>query len=134
LSNVTLQGKNALCCQNDANKALLCEHLRRNYDDFTVNIGRVELDKLIKHKNIINYIKAQRQSWFGHVQRMPDTRTDKKIFNWKPLTKRSQGRTKYRWEDNIKQDSCQMKIKNWIACVQDRGKWKEVVEKAKTFN
>ena len=27
-----------------------------------------------------------------------------------------------------------MKIQNWIACVQDRGKWKEVVEKAKTFN
>ena len=27
-----------------------------------------------------------------------------------------------------------MKIKNWIACVQDRGKRKEVVEKAKTFN
>jgi hypothetical protein len=27
-----------------------------------------------------------------------------------------------------------MKIKNWITCVQDRGKWKEVVEKAKTFN
>jgi hypothetical protein len=45
-----------------------------------------ELDKLIKHKNIINYIKAQRLSWFGHVQRMPDTRTIKKIFNWKPLT------------------------------------------------
>jgi hypothetical protein len=50
-----------------------------------------ELDKLIKHKNIINYIKAQRLSWFGHVQRMPDTRTVKKIFNWKPLTKRPQG-------------------------------------------
>ena len=61
-----------------------------------------ELDKLIKHKNIINYIKAQRLSWFGHVQRFPDTRTVKKIFNWKPLTKRSQGRPKYRWEDNIK--------------------------------
>ena len=26
-----------------------------------------------------------------------------------------------------------MKITNWIACVQDRGKWKKVVEKAKTF-
>jgi hypothetical protein len=46
-----------------------------------------ELDRLIKPKNIINYIKAQRLSWFGHVQRMPDTRTVKKIFNWKPLTK-----------------------------------------------
>jgi len=27
------------------------------------------LDKLIKHKNIVNYIKAQRLSWFGHVVR-----------------------------------------------------------------
>jgi len=123
-----------------------------------------ELDKLLKHKNIINYITAQRLSWFGHVQRMPDTRTVEKIFNplnaklnpichllallgahhmlhvssirvnWKPLTKRSQGRPKYRWEDNIKQDICQLKIQYWIACVQDQGKWKEVVEKAKTFN
>jgi len=65
---------------------------------------------------------------------MPNTRTVKKIFNWKPLTKRSQGRPKYRWEDNIKQDIWQLKIQNWIACVQDRGKWKEVVEKTKTFN
>ena len=40
-----------------------------------------ELDKLIKPKNTINYIKAQRLIWFDHVQRMPDTRTVKKIFN-----------------------------------------------------
>jgi hypothetical protein len=52
-----------------------------------VNTNKV-LDKLIKHKNKINYIKAQRLSWFGHVQRMSDTRTVKKRFNWKPLTKR----------------------------------------------
>jgi hypothetical protein len=24
-----------------------------------------------------------------------------------------------------------MKIKNWIACVQDRGKWEEVIERPK---
>jgi len=65
---------------------------------------------------------------------MPDTRTVKKIFNRKTPTKRSQGRPKYKEEDNIKQDICQLKIQNWIACVQDRGKQKEVVEKAKTFN
>jgi len=29
-----------------------------------------ELDRLIKHENIVNYIKAQRLSWFGHVQRI----------------------------------------------------------------
>jgi hypothetical protein len=59
---------------------------------------------LIKPKNIVNCIKAPRLSWFGHVQRMPDTRTVKKIFKWKPLTKRSQGEPKYRWEDKIKRD------------------------------
>jgi len=42
---------------------------------------------------------------------MPDTRTVKKIFNGKPLTKRSQGRPKYRWEENITQDIGQIKIK-----------------------
>jgi hypothetical protein len=33
-----------------------------------------------------------------------DARRVKKIFNWKSLTKRSQGRPKYRWEDNINED------------------------------
>ena len=93
-----------------------------------------QLDKLIQLKNIINHTKAQRLSWFGQVQRMPDTRTVKKIFKWNPLTTTSQGRPKYRWEDNVKQDICQMKVKNSITCAQHRGKWKNVVEKAITFN
>jgi hypothetical protein len=91
-----------------------------------------ELDNLIRHKNIVNHIKAQRLSWFGYIQRMPDTRTVKKLFKWNPLTKRPEGRPKNRWEDNIIQDLSHMKIKNWITCVQDRVKWKEIAEKAKT--
>jgi hypothetical protein len=47
-----------------------------------------ELDKLTEHKNIVSYIKAQRFSWFGHAQRMPDTRTVKKIFKWNHITKK----------------------------------------------
>jgi hypothetical protein len=90
-----------------------------------------ELGKLIKHRNVVNCIKSQRLSWLGHVQRIPDTRTFKKIFKWNPLTKTSQGRPKYRWEDNMKQDICQMKVKNWIMCDYDQGKRIEVVEKAK---
>ena len=87
-----------------------------------------EIDNLIKHKNVVNHIKAQRRSWFGHVQRMPDTRTVKNIFKWNPLYKRSRGRPKYRWENKVKQDICQMKVTNWITCVQDRGKWKQRTE------
>jgi len=53
---------------------------------------------------------------------MSDTRTVKKIFNWKPLTKRSQGKHKYRWQDSNKQDICQMKIRNWISRIEGSGK------------
>jgi len=91
-----------------------------------------ELDKLIKHENIINHIKAQKLSLFGHIQGMTETRAAKKIFKWNPLTTKPRGRPKYRWENNIIQDLGQMKIKNWVTCVQDRAKWKDVVEKAIT--
>ena len=37
-----------------------------------------ELDELIRHKNIINHVKAQRLSWFGHLYQMPEERTVKK--------------------------------------------------------
>ena len=47
-----------------------------------------ELDELIKRRSIINYVKAQRLSWFGHVNRMPDTSVVKKICKWKTLTRR----------------------------------------------
>ena len=63
---------------------------------------------------------------------MPEARANKKIFKWNPLTTRPR-RRKYRWE-NIIQDLGQMKIKNWLICVQDRAKWKDVVEKGKTSN
>jgi hypothetical protein len=42
--------------------------------DGTWRIKTNELDELIRCKNIINYIKAQRLSWFGHLHRMPEER------------------------------------------------------------
>jgi hypothetical protein len=62
---------------------------------------------------------------------MPDSRTAKKLFKWNPLTKRPKERPNNRWEVNIIQDLGHMKIKNWITCVQDRVKMKEIVEKTK---
>ena len=64
---------------------------------------------------------------------MPEARATK-IFKWNPLTTRPRGRPKYGWEDNIIQDLGQMKIEIWLTCVQDREKWKDVVEKVKTSN
>ena len=50
-----------------------------------------ELDELIKHRNITNYVKAQQLSWFGHTNRMPKTSIVKRIYKWKPFTGRPAG-------------------------------------------
>ena len=83
-----------------------------------------ELDELIRHKNIINHVKAQQLSWFGHLHRMPEERTVKKVCKWKPLSIRPQGRPKNRWEGDIRNGMKKLKIQNWISCIQDRNTWK----------
>ena len=93
----------------------------------------IELDELIKHRNTINYVKAQRLSWFGRTNRMPETNIVKKIHKWKPFTGRPVGRAKCRWEDDVRSDLKKMKLIKWTEQVQDRLKWKEIVEKAKTL-
>jgi hypothetical protein len=45
-----------------------------------------ELDKIIKHKSIINSIRAQRLGWLGHIERMQETRMIKVIHSWKPIS------------------------------------------------
>jgi hypothetical protein len=57
-----------------------------------------ELDELIRYKNIINYIKAQGLTWFGHLHRMPEERMVKRVYKWKPMLTRPLGRPKKRWE------------------------------------
>jgi hypothetical protein len=92
-----------------------------------------EWDELIKHRNIINCVKAQRLSWFRHVNRMPKTSIVKKTYKWKPFTRRPVGRPKSRWEDDVRVDLNKMELMKWLVQVQDRFKWKAVVEKAKTL-
>ena len=90
-----------------------------------------ELDKLIKHKNTINFARAQR---LGHIERMQETRMVKVVHSWKPISKRPTGRPKIRWEDDVKNDIQRLKVPNWKTFVQDRRRWKEMVEKARTLH
>ena len=93
-----------------------------------------ELDELIKHRNIINYVKAQRFSWFGHTNRMPETSKVKRIHKRKPFTGRPAGSPKSRWEDDVRNDLKMMKLMKWAEQVQDRFKWKDIFKKAKTLS
>jgi len=92
------------------------------------------LDKLIKHKNIINFARVQSLGWYGHIERMQETRMVKAIHSWKPISKRSIGRPKIHWEDDVKKDIQRLKVPNWKTFFQDKRRWKEVVEKTKILH
>ena len=63
---------------------------------------------------------------------MPETGIVKKIHKWKPFTVRPVGRPKCRWEDDVRNGLKKMKLIKWTEEVQDRLKWKGIVEKAKS--
>jgi len=64
---------------------------------------------------------------------MQGTRRVKAIYSWKPISRRPIGRPKTRWGDDVRKDIQKMKVPNWKTLAQDRRRWKELVEKAKTL-
>jgi len=80
------------------------------------------------------FAQAQRLGWYGHIERMQETRMVEAIHSWKRISNRQMGRPKVRSEDDVKKDIQSLKVLNWKTLFQDRRKWKDVVEKAKTLH
>jgi len=57
----------------------------------------------------------------------------KKLHECEPYLQEWQEDKKIRWENDTREDLRIIQISNWTECIQDQVKWKEVVEKAKTF-
>ena len=53
-----------------------------------------ELEELSKGENIVEWIKGQRISWLGHLERMEEDRMHKKIFTQVLEETRRRGRPK----------------------------------------
>jgi hypothetical protein len=49
-----------------------------------------------------------------------------------PIDRRSRGRPKTRWKDDVEADLRAMKITNWRTKIEDKLAWKKIVEQAKT--
>jgi hypothetical protein len=95
--------------------------LRYNENGFWRIKTNQELDKIITHKNLINFARAQRLGWLGDIERMPETRTVKAIHSWKHISKRPTGRPKTRWEYDVKKRYTEVKSarmeedgRNWL--------------------
>jgi hypothetical protein len=63
-----------------------------------------ELNELIGNADIIGFIKSGRIAWLGHVMRMDDKRTPKRILQWKHIGTRIRGRPRKRWIAGIEED------------------------------
>ena len=77
-------------------------------------------------------IKSRRLRWEGHVARMEEGRSAFKILTVTPARKRSLGRPRHRWEDNIRMDLKEIGInmRNWDDSAQDRDYWRALMNVA----
>jgi hypothetical protein len=91
-----------------------------------------ELNELIGNADIVRFIKSRRIAWLGHVMRMDDKRTPKRILQWKLIAMRTGGRPRKRWIASIEEDLQIMGVRWWRKQCEERAEWKRITEKAKT--
>jgi len=60
-----------------------------------------ELEEMRKGENIVKWIKGQRISWLGHLERMEEDRMPKKIFTQELEETRRRGRPRKRWKEEV---------------------------------
>jgi hypothetical protein len=74
-------------------------------------------------------MKTRRMRWAGHVARMEGKRNAYRLLMGTPEGKRTHGRTKHRWVNNIRMDLVEVGWGDvdWISLAQDRDRWRALV-------
>ena len=89
-----------------------------------------ELEEMSKGENIVKWIKGQRISWLGYLERMEEDRMPKKIFT-EELGGTRRRRPRKRWKEEAERDLQVLEVRRWRELVADRKKWKDIVRLAK---
>jgi hypothetical protein len=93
-----------------------------------------ELNELIGNADILRCIKSRKIAWLGHVMRMDDKRTPKRILQWKHIGTRIRGRPRKRWILGIEEDMQIKGIRRWRKQCKERAEWKRITKKTKTHS
>jgi hypothetical protein len=75
-----------------------------------------------KGQNVTKWIKGQRISWLGHLERMEEDRMPKKIFTKELEGTRRRGRPRKEWREEVERDLQVLVVRRWRELVIDRGK------------
>jgi hypothetical protein len=77
-----------------------------------------ELHDLYFSTTTVRVIKSRIMVWAGHVARMGEGRDVYRVWVGKPEGKRTLGRSRRRWEDNVKADLQEVGCgcMDWIEC------------------
>jgi hypothetical protein len=82
---------------------------------------------LSKGENIVKWIKGQRISWLGHLERMEENRMPKKIFTQELEEMKRRGRYRKGWREEVERDLQVLGVRRWRELVIDRDKWRGIV-------
>jgi hypothetical protein len=93
-----------------------------------------ELEEMSKGENIVRWIKGQRISWLGHLERMEEDRMTKKIFTEELEGTRRRGRTSKGWKAEVERDLQVLGLRRWRELVTDGEKWEDIVRQAKAYS
>ena len=93
-----------------------------------IRLHNEELHSRYRSPNIVRAIKSRRLRWAGHVARIEEVRSSFKMLTGKPTGKRHLGRSRRRWEDNIRMDLKEIAI-NWVDSAEDRDDWRSLVKR-----
>ena len=85
-------------------------------------------------ENIVKWIKGQRISWLGHLERMEENRMPKKMFTEELEGTRRRGRPRKRWREEVERDLQVLGVRRWRELVIDRDKWRSIVRQAKAHS
>ena len=94
-----------------------------------------QLNDLYCSPNIVRVIKLSRMRWVGHVACMGERRGVYRVLVGKHEGKRSLGRLRPRWKNNIKMDLQELECGDvgWIDLAQDRDSWRALVNGVMNF-
>jgi hypothetical protein len=86
---------------------------------------------LSKGENTVKWIKGQRISWLGHLERMEEDRMPTKIFTQELEGTRRRGRPRKGWREEVERNLQVLGVRKLKELVTDRERWRSIFRQDK---